>query len=113
MDLFNPDFALTILDEIRSGKRQVDLLEVMVCPGGCANGGGQPLPVDEQVIRTRSRAIYEMDNSGSVQEAHHNPAIGQVYHEFLKEPGSPASKEHLYTTFSKREVNSGSSSPGS
>jgi len=96
--------AVAILEEIRSGKRQVDLLEVMACPGGCANGGGQPLPVDEHVIRTRSRAIYEMDNSGSVQEAHHNPAVEQVYHEFLKEPGSPASKEHLYTTFSKKEL---------
>lgn len=89
--------AVTILKEIRAGKIEIDLLEVMACPDGCANGGGQPLPVDEHIVRTRSRAIYDMDNGGSIQAAHHNPAMDRIYGEFLGEPGSPACKEYLYT----------------
>ncbi len=76
----------------------------MACPGGCTNGGGQPLPVNEGKIRTRSKAVYEMDNSATIQEAHKNPAVQKIYEELLKEPGSEVSEDLLHTTFTLREV---------
>ncbi|MEN8157537.1 MAG: [Fe-Fe] hydrogenase large subunit C-terminal domain-containing protein [Bacteroidota bacterium] len=96
--------AVALLEEIREGKRQVDLLEVMACPEGCTNGGGQPIPASEQIIRTRTKAILDMDNGASIQASHQNPGIQQVYDEFLTEPGSQTGSEHLLTTFKKREV---------
>ncbi|MFH0757400.1 MAG: [Fe-Fe] hydrogenase large subunit C-terminal domain-containing protein [Bacteroidota bacterium] len=96
--------AVALLEEIRTGKKQVDFLEVMACPDGCTNGGGQPIPVNKQILRARSRAIHHMDNNATIQGAHNNPAVAQIYHEFLGEPGSQAGREHLYTTFTKREV---------
>jgi len=96
--------AVELLEEIRSGKKQVDFLEIMACPQGCVNGGGQPLPVDHQMVRNRTRAIYETDNEGSVQMAHQNPVVSRIYSDFLGEPGSRYSKEYLFTSFKKRDV---------
>ena len=96
--------AVALLEEIRSGKKKLDLLEVMACPDGCTNGGGQPLPVDERIIRTRSKAVYDIDNGGSIHTAHQNPAIRRLYEEFLGEPGGEVPRDLLYTTFTKREV---------
>ncbi len=96
--------ALELLEEIKAGKRSIDLLEVMACPGGCTNGGGQPLPVDEGLLKTRSKAVYDMDNSASIQEAHNNPDVKEVYKDLLGEPGSKVSRDLLHTTFTKRDV---------
>jgi iron-only hydrogenase group A len=96
--------AVTLLEEIRTGKREIDLLEVMACPEGCTNGGGQPVPVNEKVIRTRTRAIYDIDNGASNQVAHLNTGVKQIYEDFLDEPGSNISREHLFTTYTRRIV---------
>jgi iron-only hydrogenase group A len=96
--------TVALLKEIKSGKRKIDLLEVMACPDGCINGGGQPLPVDEKVLRMRSKAVYDIDNSSKLHTAHQSPAIQLIYKEVLGEPGGEKSHEMLYTSFSKREV---------
>ncbi len=96
--------AVELLENLKSGKRKLDLLEVMACPDGCINGGGQPLSSDERIIRTRSKAVYENDNDGILNTAHNSPQIERIYNEFLTEPGSLISKENLHTTFTKREV---------
>jgi len=96
--------AVALLEEIKSGKRKLDLLEVMACPGGCVNGGGQPIPVDEGLIRTRTKAIYELDNSCSLHSAHGSPALQKSYRDFLGEPGGKLSLDLFHTTFTKREV---------
>ncbi|MEN8229025.1 MAG: [Fe-Fe] hydrogenase large subunit C-terminal domain-containing protein [Bacteroidota bacterium] len=96
--------AVVLLEEIKSGKKKLDLLEVMACPDGCINGGGQPLTVDEKILRTRSKAIYEIDNGSKLHAAHLNPAIERLYHEFLGDPGGETSKGILYRTFLIREV---------
>ncbi len=93
-----------LIKEIKAGKRSIDLLEVMACPGGCTNGGGQPLPVNEVLLRTRCKAVYDMDNSASIQEAHHNPVVQKIYEDFLKKPGSELSREMLHTSYTKRDV---------
>lgn len=96
--------AVALLEEIKSGKRKLDLLEVMACPDGCVNGGGQPLPVDERVIRTRSKAIYDLDNGSNVHSAHADPSIQEFYGDFLGKPGGKLCRELLYTVYTKREV---------
>ena len=96
--------AVALLKELMAGKRKLDLLEVMACPDGCVNGGGQPLPLDERVIHARSKAVYEMDNRNKLHTAHLNPAVQKIYREVLGAPGGQLSKELLYTTFTKREV---------
>ncbi len=96
--------AVALLEDIRSGKKKMDLLEVMACPDGCINGGGQPLPVDERIIRTRSKAVYDIDNEGSLHAAHQDQAVLRLYEEFLEEPGSEVARGLLHTVFTKREV---------
>ncbi len=96
--------AVELIKEIKAGKKSIDLLEVMACPGGCTNGGGQPFPVNEGIIRTRTKAVYDMDNGATIQEAHRNPAVQKIYDELLGEPGSEVSREMLHTTFTKRDV---------
>ncbi|MCK5065910.1 MAG: (2Fe-2S)-binding protein [Bacteroidales bacterium] len=96
--------AVALIQEIKSGKRKLDLLEVMACPDGCINGGGQPITVDNRVIRTRTKAIYELDNGSSIHAAHENQSLQEFYHDCLGEPGGKLSRELLYTTFAKREV---------
>jgi len=95
--------AVDLLEEIKSGKRKLDLLEVMACPGGCVNGGGQPIPVDEDLIRNRSKAIYDLDNSSSLHVAHGDPALKECYGTFLGKPGGKLSRDLLFTSFTKRE----------
>jgi len=96
--------ALEILEDVRAGKKQLDLLEVMACPDGCTNGGGQPLPVDEGIIRSRNRAVFDLDNGAELHRAGQNPVVQKIYKEFLGEPGSALSREHFYTVFSQKEV---------
>lgn len=76
----------------------------MACPGGCTNGGGQPLPVDDGLLKIRSKAVYDMDNGASIQEAHNNPLVKKIYKDLLGEPGSKVSRDLLHTTFTKRDV---------
>ncbi len=96
--------AVSLVKDIIAGKKQIDLLEVMACPGGCANGGGQPLPVNEALVRSRSKAIYDMDNGAEIQAAHLSPIVQRIYKEFLGEPGGEMSRNLLYTTYTLREV---------
>ena len=96
--------AVELLEELKAGKRKLDLLEVMACPDGCINGGGQPLSSDHKIIRTRAKAVYEKDNGSTFHTTHMNPTIDRIYNEFLTESGRLIGKETLYTTFTKREV---------
>ena len=96
--------AAELIREIKSGRRTIDLLEVMACPGGCANGGGQPLPVNESLIRTRSKAVYDLDNGSAIQAAHQNPVVQKIYKELLGEPGREVSQQLFHTSFTKRDV---------
>lgn len=96
--------AVALIEELKTGKRKLDLLEVMACPEGCINGGGQPIPVDEKLLRIRSKAVYDMDNGSNLHTAHGNQVVQNIYNEFLEEPGGELSRELLYTTYTKREV---------
>ncbi len=96
--------AKALIEELQAGKKKLDFLEVMACPDGCINGGGQPIHAEEKLVRTRSKAIYDMDNGSKLHTAHDNPLVQEVYRDYLKEAGGALSQELFYTTYMKREV---------
>ena len=88
------------LQEIKDGKAEFQLLEVMACPGGCVNGGGQPYSYNDTTIKQkRAEGLYKEDRELPFRKSHLNPEIKKLYAEFLKEPGSHKSHELLHTTY--------------
>lgn len=96
--------AVALLEELKSGKKKLDILEIMACPDGCVNGGGQPVPSDEKLVRSRTKAIYDMDNSSELHTVHGCKQIQEIYDELLDAPGDQRSRDLFYTTYTKREV---------
>ena len=96
--------AAKLLDEVRAGKREVHFIEVMTCPGGCINGGGQPYGTDLEAVSRRMRALYELDGGGALRVSHANPSIQRLYREFLGEPLGHKSHELLHTAYAERDV---------
>ncbi len=99
--------AAKILDKIKDGKADYHFIEVMCCPGGCINGGGQPIQKAE--IRNftdfktlRAKALYDEDKNLPIRKSHENPVIKKIYKEFLGEPGSRKAHEILHTSYVKR-----------
>ena len=96
-----------VLDMVRSGEKQYDMIEVMACPGGCVNGGGQPIqpaPVRNftDIRALRAKALYDQDEASVLRRSHKNPLVQQVYAEFLGEPGSEKAHHILHTSYAPR-----------
>ncbi|MDF1570489.1 MAG: [Fe-Fe] hydrogenase large subunit C-terminal domain-containing protein [Bacteroidales bacterium] len=96
--------ALKVMDEISTGKSEYDLIEIMVCREGCVNGGGQPIPANVNVIRARTKTIYDIDKSESLHCAHKNNAVAKMYEEFARAPASDQSRDLFMTRFAHRKV---------
>jgi iron-only hydrogenase group A len=94
-----------IIEDVRNGTSDLHFIEVMACPGGCINGGGQPLAVKEENIRKRMASLYTIDASETMRTSHSNPEIHQIYKEYLGEPLSEKSHHLLHTHYIHREVN--------
>ncbi len=99
--------AKKLLRAVQDGTEQVDFIEVMACPGGCVNGGGQP--VQDATVRSttdlkslRAAVLYHDDDTSELRRSHENPACIKVYEEFLEEPGSHIAHEILHTHYIKR-----------
>ena len=91
------------IKEIQEGKADYQLLEVMACPGGCINGGGQPQSCDDLSIREkRAEGLYEDDASDEWRKSHENPDIKDLYSKHLEKPGSHMAHELLHTTYSDK-----------
>ena len=75
-----------LLDEIAAGRTDIQLVEVMTCPGGCINGGGQRYTTDEKFLKSRSRAIYDADDEEMIKVAHKNPAVTAIYADHVQTP---------------------------
>lgn len=99
--------AKKLLDMVRSGEKQYHFIEIMCCPGGCVNGGGQPIqPADvvnfTDVRGLRAKALYQLDAEMPYRKSHENPAIQQLYKEYFGEPGSHKAHHALHTSYVKR-----------
>ena len=97
-----------LLDAVRAGEKNYHFIEVMCCPGGCINGGGQPIqPASVRnfvdVKGLRSKAIYEADKAMPIRKSHQNPSIKVVYDEFFGKPGSHVAHEVLHTSYVERK----------
>ena len=96
--------ARRLLEKIRRGEADYQAIEIMACPGGCLNGGGQPYIMgDTSVLEKRRRALYRDDQGKTLRKSHLNPAIQALYKEFLGEPGSHLAHELLHTAYTARE----------
>ena len=96
--------AKTVLDGIRAGELHYDFIEFMACPGGCINGGGQPLHPSSvrsfTDLRTlRARALYKQDEGMELRKSHENPVVKEVYSTYLGAPGSHKAHELLHCEY--------------
>ncbi|HBF87487.1 MAG TPA: ferredoxin [Bacteroidales bacterium] len=96
--------ARLLLEEIKNGKNDVHFIEVMACPGGCINGGGQHIGADENSIKARMLSLYDIDERETLKVSHKNPEIIALYKEFLEKPLGHLSHELLHTHYVKRDV---------
>ncbi|MFT5874429.1 MAG: NADH-quinone oxidoreductase subunit G [Clostridium sp.] len=95
--------ARKLLEAIRVGEANYHLIEIMACPGGCINGGGQPYANDyEDILEKRMSVLYSEDKNKTIRKSHENPYIKKIYEEFLGEPYGEKSHELLHTHYSKR-----------
>ncbi len=100
--------ARKIIEQIKSGEKEYHMIEVMACPGGCINGGGQPVQSDSVRNYTdlkglRSKVLYDGDKTIRVRKSHENPVIKMLYDEFFDAPGKPRAHKLLHTNYVKRE----------
>ena len=99
--------AKQLIKKIQAGEATYHFVEVMACPGGCVNGGGQPIvnastrmDVDPRVAR--AAGLYAEDEAKTIRKSHENPDIIKVYEEYLGKPGSHKAHDLLHTTYVKR-----------
>jgi len=102
--------ARTLLNKVRSGEANYHFIEIMACPGGCVNGGGQPIQPGmvrnfTDIKTLRAKALYDQDAQMPLRKSHENPSIKKLYEEYLGEPGGHKAHETLHTTYVKRSIN--------
>lgn len=99
--------ARKVIEDIKSGRKSYTFVEVMACPGGCINGGGQPYVHDEirnnvDLKTLRAQALYDYDSDSKMRCSHENAAVTKLYEEFFGEPNSHKAHELLHTTYEAR-----------
>ena len=95
--------ARKLLNKIQRGEADYQAIEIMACPGGCLNGGGQPYHHGHgQILSKRLEALYRDDKNAPIRKSHQNPSIRKLYAEFLGEPGSHFAHKLLHTHYIAR-----------
>lgn len=100
--------AKIVLDGLKSGELDYDFIEFMACPGGCINGGGQPLHSADVLSFTdlrslRAKALYDQDQAMTYRKSHESPIVKKVYAEYLGEPGGHKAHELLHCTYKEQK----------
>lgn len=100
--------AKALCEKVRKGEADYHFIEIMCCPGGCINGGGQPIldtytrrEVDYKALR--AKALYDEDAKSKIRKSHENPVVQDVYKTYLGEPGSHKAHEILHTSYKARK----------
>ena len=98
--------ASRLLEKIRNGEANYHFVEVMGCPGGCINGGGQPIIMDkektEEVKKLRAQGLYSIDKSRKLRKSHENPEVKALYEDYMEKPNSHKAHHILHTHYTKR-----------
>lgn len=93
-----------VMDGIINKTINAHFIEIMACPSGCVNGGGQPFKAGDKDIKSRIKAIYEIDEVDTIKASHKNPLVIDLYEKFLEKPFSDKAKQQLHTCYTKRDV---------
>ena len=96
--------ASALIDRIEKTGEVFHFVEVMTCPGGCIGGGGQPRFTTDDIRRARISAIYKEDEGRELRQSHENPAITEIYKQYLKKPLGHKSHHLLHTKYSQKEM---------
>jgi iron only hydrogenase large subunit-like protein len=96
--------ARALIEQIRAGRSDLHFIEVMTCPGGCINGGGQPLHSDRAAVIARMKKLYNVDKNCGLRVSHGNKSVKRLYDEFLGAPLGDKSHHLLHTHYAAREV---------
>jgi len=100
--------ARKLLESVKSGEKEYHFIEIMACPGGCVNGGGQPIQPSQvrswiDIRKKRAAAIYDEDKAMTIRKSHENPNVKMLYEEYFEKPGSHKAHELLHTHYTPRE----------
>ena len=100
--------AAKLLDDIRAGKADYQFVEIMCCPGGCVNGGGQPIVPAEirnytDIRAERAKVLYAEDAGLPLRKSHESPIVKKLYEDYLGEPGGHKAHDLLHTTYVERK----------
>jgi len=100
--------AREIMEKIKKGEADYHFIEIMSCPGGCVNGGGQPIKSayvrnNYDIRAIRAKAIYNTDQAAALRKSHENPVVQTLYKEYFEEPNSHKAHEILHTEYVKRD----------
>jgi NADH-quinone oxidoreductase subunit G len=95
--------AKSLLNKIKSGDAQFDIVEVMACPGGCIGGAGQPFIMEDNTKKERTKGLYDSDKTLQLHKSQDNPYIQELYKNLLIEPGSHKAHKLLHTTYKNRK----------
>ena len=101
--------AKKLLNQVKNGEVECHFIEVMACPGGCVNGGGQVIqPADVRnfvdIRAERAKALYSLDSANTLRKSHESPDIKEVYENFLGKPGSHVAHEVLHTSYAPSKL---------
>ncbi len=94
--------AGVVLEELKRNPDAYHYIEVMTCPGGCIAGGGQPIPVNDEIRKKRAAAVYTIDKKKKIRFAHDNPSMQKIYKEFFNKKKGLAHKL-LHTHYHARK----------
>jgi NADP-reducing hydrogenase subunit HndD len=101
--------ARRLLESMKNGEADYHFVEIMACPGGCVNGGGQP--IQPQSVRNftdlralRAKALYDEDQRMILRKSHENKTVQKIYEEYLGKPGSHKAHEILHTRYQRRSM---------
>ena len=101
--------AHKLLQLAKEEPERYHFIEVMGCPGGCIGGGGQPyagancVPLDEELLKKRAEALYNIDRHRTIRRSHENPHVQRLYREFIGKPLSEKAHELLHTHYKVHE----------
>ena len=100
--------ARKIMNEIKEGKADYEFVEIMACPGGCINGGGQPIKSSKirskvDVRKLRADSLYSIDEKSTIRKSHQNPVVKGIYDEFFGKPGEEKAHKYLHTHYNKQD----------
>ncbi len=92
--------ARRVLEKVDRGEAHFDIIEIMACPGGCINGGGQPRHnANVEIIKKRMEGLHSVDRNKDLRRSYENPEVQKLYDEYLGKPGGEKAHQLLHTHY--------------